>query len=80
MLFALSECMLQPERRNWRVRKAVIHRVRQSIRDRLAGVCAFMSAGEFEEFIRRAAEIEIKYNSRHLIEFENTTSRPDAWR
>ena len=52
------------ERRVLEVREAVYQRIRTSLIRRLTAVCRDMPPEEFDAFVHRAAEIQIKYELR----------------
>jgi hypothetical protein len=53
-----------PGRRVESARRHLLDRTRADISDRLRRFCTHMSAEEFEAFVSRAAEIEIKFEVR----------------
>ena len=54
----------QHERRVAEVRERIYQRVRASLVRRLGPVCSHMDPREFDIFVHRAAELQIKYELR----------------
>jgi len=61
-----------PERRLVESRAALFERVCARVEQRLARVCRDMTTAEFDALVRRAAEIQIKYELRRQIKAANS--------